>query len=119
MLDLLGLLTGKTSFKELGKTLYERYAPEREWMNNFVLDYVLPEDIANKIRIDYGRDEEVLQDSGIITTGRTSRSNQNNITIDSHDTYNVNSTEEADSLIGVATRRIVKSLNSELSPVVR
>lgn len=119
LLDLLGFVTGKTSFKEFGKILYDRYTPEREWMNNFVLDYVLPEDVANKLRIKYGRDEEVLQDSGIITTGRTSMSNQNNITIDSHDTYNVNSTEEADSLIGVATRRIVKSLNSELSPVVR
>ena len=61
-----------------------------------------------------------MSDAGVVKTtdqGRTVRSNS--VTIDSHDTFNVNSVEEANSLVGLATDRIIKSLNSGLSPALR
>lgn len=117
------MLTGEKSFSEFSKQFTKNIFENKE--GGFIdklVDWGF-----NKLGIERKdqnipliTDTQALLDAGIIKQGAQSVKNTaNSISIDSHDTYNVNSVEEADSLIGVATRRIVKSLNAELSPVVR
>ena len=65
-------------------------------------------------------DAQVLRTSGILTNTRERGGTRNsNINIDSHDIFNVNSVDEANSIIAESQRRIVNAMNNELSPVLR
>lgn len=61
-------------------------------------------------------DEQALTSSGIVSAASSVKKIANNIIVNSNDTFNVNSVDEAASLVEYNAQRIVKSINTGLSP---
>ena len=118
IVDLVDTLQGKKTFSEFSGDFTKRVMGNKE--GGFIdklIDWGFGK--LGIERKDIGIpsiDEQSLVSSGILGAANSVKKVANNIVVNSNDTFNVNSVDEAASLVEYNAQRIVKSINTGLSP---